>query len=138
MVGNATFFQDGKGGTKGEQQWFCSYCGKPAHGPPKRSIKHWATLKRRSEDFDFGCVVTCENHYPTGFDFQIKCHLVAEDERDTFAVDETSKKGHTTINSGAAESMWPVEMLPEVKTNLPQHPQLRTGVRIAFQDGEPL
>ena len=39
-----------------------------------------------------------------------------ENEKEIFAVTENQKKGRITVDSGAAESVWPESLLPEVET----------------------
>ena len=39
-----------------------------------------------------------------------------ENEKEIFTATENQKKGRITVDSGAAESVWPESLLPEVET----------------------
>jgi len=115
-----------KGKGKGYFQGYCSYCGKQGHTPrdcwTKQKDEASATKMDTNEvsqdseqedydlgGFDIGCI-DCE--------YKVHTHNMFEALRDTEvnAVDSTTLKGEVTIDSGAAESVWPVDLIPHIPT----------------------
>ena len=116
-----------KGSGKGDWSGFCSYCGKRGHGP--RDC--WTKQKDESgnngnmdvgeveEDiggFEIGCVDR-ENAYPPGLQISNRFHALSDkDEPNLCPVEKQNANGRITVDSGAAESVWPEDLMPEVQT----------------------
>ena len=131
----------GKGG-KGGNEWsgFCSYCGKRGHGPKEcwtkqKDEENKMNVGNLEEDvggFEIGILE--KSTYTPGLKLSNKWQALAEEEeefeefyavheeqkpnvKEIFTVDgEKPMKGRITVDSGAAESVWPAELFPEIPT----------------------
>ena len=128
-----------KGKGKGDWSGFCSYCGKKGHGP--RDC--WSKQRDESgggrmdvgeieEDiggFEIGCVdlgggrnpvitgVRPTPRGPPGLQLSNRFRALSdEDEPNICPVEKQSAGGRITVDSGAAESVWPEDLMPEVQT----------------------
>ena len=115
-----------KGKGKGEWNGFCSYCGKKGHGPrdcwnkQKDEANNGKTDVGEVEEdiggFEIGCVDK-EKMYPPGLHISNRFQaLNDEDEPNLCAVEKQWTSGKITVNSGAAESVWPEGLMPEIQT----------------------
>jgi len=115
-----------KGKGKGEWNGFCSYCGKKGHGPRDCWTKQKDEANNGRMDvgeveediggFEIGCVDK-EKVYPPGPKISNRFHaLSGEDEPNLCPVEKQCTSGRITVDSGAAESVWPEDLMPEVQT----------------------
>ena len=140
----------GKGGKGkgGDWQGYCSYCGKRGHGPrdcwtKQRDEANGSNTAGKTDigdveedvgGFDIGCIHRKRNVYPPGLRTFNRFEALDDDvDQDICPVDVQEKKGRITIDSGAAESVWPEGLLPEIQTTPPTGPH--SGVTYIAANG---
>ena len=125
----------GKEGRKGKGDWhgFCSYCGKKGHGPKDCWTKQRDEANTPSKmqisnvdeqdvsGFDIGCVFLSKKLDKfKKLEVKNSFEALEENEKEICSVDDERKRGRITVDSGAAESVWPQDLLPEFETK-PSH-----------------
>ena len=147
----------GKGYSKGTQgqngkaqpewQGFCSYCGKRGHGPRDCWQKQKDEANANKMDvsnvneeyiggFDIGSIDKDNFGHPPNLKISNRFEALQDIEttKEIFGVDEQPARGKITVDSGAAESVWPEDLLPEVMTR----PSVgsRAGVNYVAANGQ--
>ena len=112
-------------GKGGDWHGFCSYCGKRGHGPRDCWTKQKDEANTKMDvgeveqdvgGFEIGCVFK-EYAYPPGLRIHNRFEaLGGNHEQHILSVDAGCAKGKITVDSGAAESVWPEDLLPEIET----------------------
>ena len=112
-----------KGTGKGDWNGFCSYCGKKGHGPrdcwsKQRDESGGSRMDVGEVEEDIGGFeIGCVDSYPPGLQITNRFQaLVEEDEPNICPVEKHNFSGKITVDSGAAESVWPEDLMPEVQT----------------------
>ena len=141
---------NGKEGRKRKGDWhgFCSYCGKKGHSPKDCWTKQRDEANNPSKmqisnvdeqdvsGFDIGCVFLSKQkpaQKVKTVEVKNSFEALEENEKEICSVDDERKRGRITVDSGAAESVWPQDLLPEVETK-PSHGS-KNGVTYVAANG---